>query len=320
MLMMPMRPKVIARPSEASSSTLPSETPLKTAPTSSSRPSRESIPRSEVAISARTSASGSLNVPSVFFSRERAEEELDVGTVARGEAPDRLEPHLGIGILELQRCGGHDEQPLDLLVRLLVRGAADERQQLRPRLLLQRPRGREAHVALRRTELERRERHVQRPAHAVVDGDRFAVGGRRGHGRAGGGVARGGALDDDHPAVLEHGEVLVGERLEHLERRRVGRLGECGDAGELVVGFLGAELARPRAGSSAASAGNAAAATASASAKVPARLRTRVRQAVIRSLARGARARIAPALPGTRAEGQAGARELTSSACRRCRR
>ena len=120
MLMMPIRPKVIARPSAASRSTLPSESPLKTLPTTSSRPSRDSIARRLVAISARTSASGSLKLPSGFFSSMVLSTSLMSRAVAPGEALDRREPRLGVGILELQRRRGDDEELLDLVVGLLA--------------------------------------------------------------------------------------------------------------------------------------------------------------------------------------------------------
>ena len=101
--------------------------------------------------------------------------------------------------------------------------------------------GGEAHRAVRRQELERRQRGGQFAAQAVVRADVFAFGGQRGYFHAGHGVDAILAFDDEH--LLARGlQLAVSQRLQQRGRLRVAFGDERRDGGYLFVALAEREF------------------------------------------------------------------------------
>ena len=231
----------MASPRAASSSTEPSESPVKTRPRFSLHASRDSIWRSESPAAERTPSSGSANV-SPFFSRQ-AEQQRPHRRLGRlAERAHRGEAHLDVRRGEVG--AGTREHELALHGRIgLRRERLLEQRQAAPR----RRRFRRAPLAaLRRT--PRSAANSRRPAIAAATSRRMRLLMEMLSRLAGAGLTSAPvaasthalAVDDQHAAVGDL-QLVVGQRGEDRQRLVGGRLGDCGDRLDLRVRLLGGE-------------------------------------------------------------------------------
>lgn len=134
------------------------------------------------------------------------------------------------------------EEPADRGVPLARQRAPEQRRELGGRGAGERLGGGAARRGIGVEEPENRERGPELAADAVVDVDGLGALRRRLERLAGRGVDRP-AVDRAHHPLADAREGALRERLEHRRRRRIALADELPDAGELLLGVLGAEPA-----------------------------------------------------------------------------
>ena len=210
---------------------LPRLTPLNTRPTISPVASRLSIARSDSSASARISLSGSTN-SAPFFSRSGRSSVFVFGSRRLRQRADRAEPRRLVAARELHGRLGQRQQRLDLGILLLRKRALDHRQHVLVGAALQRLRRREARRAIRRDELQRRDRRGELAPHPVVEHDVVARFRQRVDLGAGRKIDGGAVLHAQHR--LARGlHLAVQQRLQQRQRAGVAGGDERGDGLDL---------------------------------------------------------------------------------------